>query len=706
MKTILTFILFGFLFVTTSYSQSLEAEVVREGEQESEKSEVIILISKQGVLWATHENYLAIPTPNESGDSLLVKIEKGKDIGINMLAFKIDDKDYIIYKGVGKNNDTQKFGIEFEEGFKIPNPNSILNLEIIEFEDGTQQSSAQMYRQKNGGIARLNTKVLRFTIDENNKIKESFGDYTGISHNNDSDIQNGLVEIRKNPKSTLEELKFYAGSKEVKIDLKNEILSGGIVPNYEIQDGKLEILNAEEDYESVNIEMVSLNNPDLGPATYSDTNSKTGDINEYKIPKMQTGEDQINRLVEYYYIFDFEEKELKILTNEFEKVRSNRISTLPNIRTGRTLNIRLINFNPLSDSVSLRTKFINYNEEGSETFMSNAGSFLGLSDENKDQVKEAIQDSTEDADIQSGKLSPEQEEIRDKVKSIRKSMIHLVRESEIKKKDFNNLQSEIKNFLDVKVITSSIISTKFNEKINDVFSEARDAEVLEIEKKLLEIVKEIAVIWRSIVQPGEYAIGDIFIENADLLELKFETFKNGKVHTASPTTYKAYTKGGFKVDFSAGFFGTGLVDESFVTKDVEVITQDTTLDMNGNITKIDTLTENKYRIIKNDHGNYRFGAGALVHVYTRLSKFVNPSLSAGFILDNDAATQFLFGGSLILGRERRWIFSGGISFGKVKRLGTGLDEETLYDRVEGQTSDIPTTEKWTHNYFWGFTYNF
>lgn len=116
------------------------------------------------------------------------------------------------------------------------------------------------------------------------------------------------------------------------------------------------------------------------------------------------------------------------------------------------------------------------------------------------------------------------------------------------------------------------------------------------------------------------------------------------------------------------------------------------------------LKDEKYvavnkKILKEDDGPFTMGLAALSHFSGQFSSGFGMGFTLGGALDNQLAVKYLGGISLIIAKD--FIVSGGIAFGKIKMLGTGLEngKEYVID------SPIPMRDVWSTNLFLGITYN-
>ncbi|UTW61811.1 hypothetical protein KFE98_17630 [bacterium SCSIO 12741] len=174
--------------------------------------------------------------------------------------------------------------------------------------------------------------------------------------------------------------------------------------------------------------------------------------------------------------------------------------------------------------------------------------------------------------------------------------------------------------------------------------------------------------------------------NYDEVHYKLEIKEGDKVVRNGDQPIKVRINGGLKIDGSAGLFFTTLRDDEFLTRDE--YTADSTL---------------QKRIYQKETGDFAISAGALVHFYARTNSYFNAGLSVGAILTNEANPQYLLGGGLLIGRKQRVVLNGGWSFGRVKRLETGLELGGIY---AGDGNTPTTMDKWDNGFFFGLSYNF
>lgn len=201
--------------------------------------------------------------------------------------------------------------------------------------------------------------------------------------------------------------------------------------------------------------------------------------------------------------------------------------------------------------------------------------------------------------------------------------------------------------------------------------------------------------------------GVIQPKNNDMLRFDL-AIKKGNVDVMPAKQYEIMLHGGWKIDFSTGLFWNNLIDHEFTTKRLSFA--DTTYYLDEYFVTTDSITAisaiDRDSIIRTDNGAYNIGIGILAHLYPRTGSRINLGLTGGFIVGADSRIKYVLGASLILGYEQRFIVSGGIARGQVKRLGAGLQEGDFLNSVTGQTSTVPTRDAvWQNGWFIGITYN-
>jgi hypothetical protein len=216
---------------------------------------------------------------------------------------------------------------------------------------------------------------------------------------------------------------------------------------------------------------------------------------------------------------------------------------------------------------------------------------------------------------------------------------------------------------------------KFKAKYDSILGLTQN--LLSEKDSMLNLFKTLAFERRvELIQP-------IQVENRDFTQLAIRYTNDKNETTAREITLK--NRRGFKIDFSTGFIGTGLVDENY------------------RVEPKPNSTDTGF--IRNDpKGNFAIGFALLSHAYFRTGKRVNVSLNAGLMLNGGNQTvNYITGVSVPLGLEQRFIISAGAAFGKVKTLTKGYEEDKSYRGI--LTTGVPYTDKWRGSWFIGITYN-
>ncbi len=215
-----------------------------------------------------------------------------------------------------------------------------------------------------------------------------------------------------------------------------------------------------------------------------------------------------------------------------------------------------------------------------------------------------------------------------------------------------------------------VVSYKGDERVNEaglaVFREAAG----EVDTKLLEDKK--CPTYTYLLVP---------IVNKDYSLITVEEFDGDK--SVDKQTYTFRNRGGLKFDVSTGFFVSGLRDNSYIIKS-------------------DGSTSSGV-ITKEQSGDMRVGLGVLAHVHSRWPCIFNLGAAGGFELDNDAKVGYLAGGSILLGYDQKFVFSGGVVFGKKAKISNAYYEGQL---VDFSLSVVPTVQVWDMSWFGSLTYNF
>lgn len=202
--------------------------------------------------------------------------------------------------------------------------------------------------------------------------------------------------------------------------------------------------------------------------------------------------------------------------------------------------------------------------------------------------------------------------------------------------------------------------------------------------------------------------------NVDLI--RYAVRREDKITGSSQTyNYDLWLRGGLKIDFSVGFFGTRLTDNVY---------NKVLLDTTGGIDSI--------RITRQDDGRTNFAFGGMVNITRRNgASWLNYGGSIGVAYSGNQKLQVLAGLSLHFGKTERLIVHGGAAFGTIKYLDVSANDFKFFDRelnpktretvgevkekdrvymlhspdVKFSSYTVPTVERFVVRPFVGISYN-
>lgn len=192
-------------------------------------------------------------------------------------------------------------------------------------------------------------------------------------------------------------------------------------------------------------------------------------------------------------------------------------------------------------------------------------------------------------------------------------------------------------------------------------------------------------------------------KNRDFIEIKYIGADNV---ASKPENIRM--SGGMKIDFSAGFVLTGLRDFTYTLKSATANYTPTGLsarDTTGNV------------IAREDDGSNQVGVGILTHFYPRASSHYNIGGTVGLMTSTNLNLRVMLGGSVLIsslfGSNNRVSFSGGVVWGKVKRLSTQYTDYFEHPRIVNNIPEFytgatapQTIDKNEHSWFFAITMNF
>ena len=447
-----------------------------------------------------------------------------------------------------------------------------------------------------------------------------------------------------------------------------------------------------------------------------------------------------NCVPKYNILYDIGNDQIAYYKNGIYKKRIN-----PSVNS--ILRFTYINYNSLSDSITLKAEFIDRNLEDEELFANIIKEGLEKPDEGKpeDDVP-AVAYGVDREGVQVTPVIFNCEKLIEylkndtsdkKVEKIEKELILF-----INKGVFNNIDS-LNNYIEtcqnlseqsstLFLILEKLNSKKLSESINSLnaFHTRMQIETGAVDEKksnLSEICKNLNISMKSVdtdilklFKDDRLNLKKKFIEaykkvynynpplynwlqikNNDLVKLNFEHFSNHK--KKSVHELELFTSGGLKIDFSTGFVVHWLTDENFLLKDSVHFRDNEANIYSERPNDTITVTEVHQNVITNDPlGNFNYAFAVMSHLYFRTGTRVNIGLTTGFTTNLQSDFRFLVGGSLLLGSEKRWVISGGVIGGERTVLS---DDFKVGDIYSADNNTPPTKEKMDYNYFIGISYN-
>jgi hypothetical protein len=257
--------------------------------------------------------------------------------------------------------------------------------------------------------------------------------------------------------------------------------------------------------------------------------------------------------------------------------------------------------------------------------------------------------------------------------------------------------AKINQQFDLSAMDLEELRTLLAQKIGD---EVQDADK---KAKALKKVESIVNALKGLQTVTPIAYTTLRAKNRDFIEIKYIGADNV---ASKPENIRM--SGGMKIDFSAGFVLTGLRDFSYALKNTAVnytpavgAARDTTGDV----------------IVKEDDGKNQVGVGLLTHFYPRLSSHYNIGGTVGLMTSTSLNLRVMLGGSVLIsslfGSNNRVSFSGGVVWGKVKRLSTQYQDFYEKPRMVNKVPEFysgastpPTIDKNEHSWFFAITLNF
>ncbi|WP_236972185.1 hypothetical protein [Membranihabitans marinus] len=177
----------------------------------------------------------------------------------------------------------------------------------------------------------------------------------------------------------------------------------------------------------------------------------------------------------------------------------------------------------------------------------------------------------------------------------------------------------------------------------------------------------------------------VYVATEDESKISLTLYDSYINDTISHHNLNVYTYGDIDLDFSIGLFHSNLYQNHYYLEDRDSLNQDI---------KEETVP------------NINIAFGALAH----LSYHIAPKLKFGICLGTaltafDEGLQYLLGGSIILGRQKQLVISGGFSFAQLDQLSASVKKDSQGPYLSMDESSIPLIQKGKTGYFLGISYN-
>lgn len=194
-----------------------------------------------------------------------------------------------------------------------------------------------------------------------------------------------------------------------------------------------------------------------------------------------------------------------------------------------------------------------------------------------------------------------------------------------------------------------------------------------------------------------YTSPTIELENADELIIKLSiTPREGvpKDYDLPEGKIKIPIYGGFKIDFSTGFYYSSLRSKKFGLKP-----------FTADPTNTDSVKRNE--IFEEEVGSISgtFGVTALMHAYRRCKGPVGWAGTLGVGAAPNLNYSILLGGSVLFGRKNRLVLSGGANFSSVRALSNAYENVNGSMVVNESVTEVPLYSRVKFGYFLSLTYN-
>lgn len=277
-------------------------------------------------------------------------------------------------------------------------------------------------------------------------------------------------------------------------------------------------------------------------------------------------------------------------------------------------------------------------------------------------------------------------EIEQVIKTIKNYELELKEKNEL---DFNQIGIKIDQLENALMKHTGLVSDFVK-----TFKNQLDNETLELVRALSSKVQDgYSVInkIRAIPQSHQTLPLDVFGGNYDKIEITLERYPTDPAENQIIDTHKydVWIFGGWKFDFSAGIFRSNLKDNTYSTIAVE----------SGE----GEAKTTRHQIVQEDTGNFEWGLGTTLNINYRSARYLSFGFAFGGYVTSLQKFRAVIGPTVILGKEQRAIFGGGLALGQVTRLSERFNLTDTFDL--GSEGDVSTIEKFDSGFYLSFTYN-
>lgn len=258
--------------------------------------------------------------------------------------------------------------------------------------------------------------------------------------------------------------------------------------------------------------------------------------------------------------------------------------------------------------------------------------------------------------------------------------------SDIKKQvsDLRLDDNELKNDADLKSVYTELIKT-----IEELLSSVKDIEAKINSKNPHQVITNMIGIMNHLKNPSTYKIVSAPIQPTQdlvIFNINIKSKKDNEYKDERKFTYKEYTKGGVRYDFSTGLvLGFGVNDYTFSTE---------------------TSNNLEYISERTNTNQFSPSIAAMLHVSFRTQRLVSVGFSLGASLNTtELDINSLYPGiSLLVGKTEKFIFTVGPALKKIQYLKSDFEIGKTYP-IGTLPKTYETEPTFRQGWFVGITYN-